>query len=120
MKSISLLIPLFGAACVSAHGFLATVTINGKSYTGNVPSGTTNPSIIRQVSTPDPNKGASNPALTCGPNATDASLVASVNPGDALTFSWKGADLSNVRDDLYLPVLHANFTISGPITPVRC
>ncbi|KJA17638.1 lytic polysaccharide monooxygenase [Hypholoma sublateritium FD-334 SS-4] len=95
MKSTSLLIPLFGAACVSAHGFLATVTINGKSYTGNVPSGTTNPSIIRQVSTPDPNKGASNPALTCGPNATDASLIGTANPGDALTFSWKGADLSN-------------------------
>lgn len=95
MKTTSLLFPLLAAAYVSAHGFLRTLTINGKAYTGNIPSGNTAPSIIRQVSTQDPNKGAQNPALTCGPNATAGSLVADANPGDALTFNWKAADLSN-------------------------
>jgi hypothetical protein len=97
MKTTSLLVPLLGAAYASAHGFLRTVTINGQSYTGNQPASATKPSIIREISTQDPNKGASNPALTCGPNATAASLDATVNPGDSLTFSWKAQDLSNVR-----------------------
>lgn len=35
---------------VSAHGYLGSVTIDGKSYPGNTPGGATNPSIIRQVS----------------------------------------------------------------------
>jgi hypothetical protein len=97
MKTTSLLFPLLTAAYVSAHGFLRTVTINGKAFTGNVPSGNTAPSVIRQVSTQNPNKGAQNPALTCGPDATAGSLVADANPGDALTFNWKAADLGNVR-----------------------
>ncbi|KAF8815954.1 glycoside hydrolase family 61 protein [Phlegmacium glaucopus] len=95
MKTTSFFIPLLAAACVSAHGFLRTLTINGKAYTGNTPAGTDSPSVIRQISTPFPNHGASNPALTCGPNSTAGTLVANANPGDSLTFSWKGADLSN-------------------------
>jgi len=83
------------ATFVSAHGFLRTLTINGQAYIGNIPLGADNPSVIRQVDSPSPNKGASNPALTCGPNSTAAANVASANPGDPLTFSWKGADLSN-------------------------
>ena len=35
---------------VSAHGYIGSVTIDGQLYTGNEPGGTTNPSIIRQVS----------------------------------------------------------------------
>ena len=96
----SLFVPLLAAAFVSAHGFLNAVNINGQLYTGNVPLAPDNPSIIRQVVSPNPNKGASNPALTCGPNSTAAALVANANPGDSLTFSWKGADLSNVRFNL--------------------
>jgi Auxiliary Activity family 9 (formerly GH61) len=96
MKTTSLFVPVLTAAFVSAHGFLSTVTIDGQAYTGNVPLAVDNPSIIRQVVTPFPNKGASNPALTCGPNSTTAALVAKANPGDSITFSWKGADLSNV------------------------
>lgn len=97
MKTTSLFVPVLTATFVSAHGFLRTLTINGQAYTGNIPLGADNPSVIRQVVSPDPNKGASNPALTCGPNSTAAANVASANPGDSLTFSWKGADLSNVR-----------------------
>ncbi|KAJ3495920.1 hypothetical protein NLJ89_g10554 [Agrocybe chaxingu] len=91
----NLFIPLLAAACVSAHGFLADVTINGKSYAGNRPRGNNGPSIIQQVSTQDPNYGASNPALTCGPDATSASLVADANPGDTFTFDWRTASLGN-------------------------
>jgi hypothetical protein len=100
MKTTSLFVPLLTAAFVSAHGFLSAVTINGQAYSGNVPLAADNPSIIRQVVSPFPNKGASNPALTCGPNSTAAALVANANPGDSLTFTWKGADLSNVRFQL--------------------
>lgn len=35
---------------VSAHGYIGSVTIDGQSYSGNQPGGTTNPSVIRQVS----------------------------------------------------------------------
>jgi hypothetical protein len=97
MRTTSLFVPLLVAAFVSAHGFLHVLTINGKAYTGNAPLATDSPSVIRQVITPEPNKPASNPALTCGPSSTPAALVASANPGDSLTFSWKGEDLSNVR-----------------------
>ena len=97
MKTTLLLFPLPTAAYVSAHGFLRTLTINGRAFTGNIPSGNTGPSVIRQISTVFPNKGTQNPALNCGPNATAGSLVADANPGDTLTFAWKGEDLSNVR-----------------------
>ena len=126
MKTTSLLFPLLTAAYVSAHGFLRTLTINGKSYTGNIPSGNTGPSVIRQISTPFPNKGAQNPALNCGPNATAASLVADANPGDALTFAWKGEDLSNVRPadvllfSLWLILMMVGIIFSGLMTPDLC
>lgn len=35
---------------VSAHGYIGSVAIDGQSYPGNQPGGTTNPSVIRQVS----------------------------------------------------------------------
>jgi len=99
MKTTSLFVPVLTAALVHAHGFLKTVTINGQAYNGNVPLAVDNPSIIRQVVTPFPNKGASNPALTCGPNSTAAALVANANPGDSLTFSWESAALGNWPHD---------------------
>lgn len=75
---------------VSAHGYVGSVTIDGKVYQGNVPGGTANPSVIRQVSTIDPVKGATNPSLNCGMNATMASDVANANPGSQILVSWVG------------------------------
>ena len=85
------------AASVDAHGFVYTVTIDGKRYVGNVPSGDTNPSVIRQVSDISPVKGTSNPALNCGLNAQLATLVANANPGSAMAFNWSGGDFELVR-----------------------
>jgi hypothetical protein len=94
MKTTSLLLPLLAAAYVSAHGFLSTLTINGKAFKGNVPGGNKSPSVIRQVTSPSPNKGATNQAITCGASSTPGSLVADANPGDTVTFDWRGADQS--------------------------
>lgn len=99
MKKTGTLLPLLFAASTYAHGILTSMTINGKSYMGNGLSGnggTTIDSIIRQVSAQDPVKGASNTALSCGTNSQPATLIASVNPGDELGFSWKGAGGGNV------------------------
>jgi len=73
---------------VSAHGFVKTLVIDGKSYQGNVPNASPSPSVIRQISTIDPVKGASNPNLNCGQTAQKASLVADAQPGSALQFFW--------------------------------
>lgn len=89
--STILLVPLFAASCVSAHGTLRRITINGKNFEGSAPGGPANPSVIRQVSSQDPNKGATNPALTCGPNSGPAALVADANPGDTIGFNWRSA-----------------------------
>ena len=97
MNTTPLLFLLLTSAYVSAHGFLSTVTINGKAFQGNIPGGNKGPSIIRQVSSQNPNKGAENVALTCGPSSTAGSLVADANPGDTFTFDWRGADFSHVR-----------------------
>ena len=70
MKTTSTLIPLIFAASTDAHGILYQITINGKSFLGNgVDGGTPFPSVIRRVSTANPNKGANNTTLNCGPNA---------------------------------------------------
>lgn len=75
---------------VSAHGYIGSVTIDGKSYQGNIPGGSTNPSAIRQVSTISPVKGSSNPSLNCGMNATMASDTANANPGSQILVHWVG------------------------------
>ena len=93
------------AASVDAHGFLYTVTIDGKRYVGNVPGGSANPSVIRQVSDISPVKGASNPDLNCGLSAQLASLVADANPGSAMAFNWSGGDFQHVRHSAVLVVL---------------
>ena len=85
------------AGCVSVHSFMCTITINTKIYDGNNPlEKKVNASIIRRINDPNPNIGASNPALTCGPGALAASQVADTNPGDIMTFKWLNANYSHV------------------------
>ncbi|KAF8066992.1 glycoside hydrolase family 61 protein [Lyophyllum atratum] len=96
MKSFSaLLLPLALAGSALAHGFVSTITIDGKTFKGNVPNGAKNPSIIRQINDVSPTKGAKNAAVNCGPGAGPAANVADAMPGSKLTFDWTGGDLSN-------------------------
>lgn len=88
----STFLPLLLASYAAAHGYVAQVTINGKSYTGNVPNADPNPSIIRQIFDVGPVKGADNKDINCGINAQLAQNVASANPGDEITFDWRGGD----------------------------
>jgi len=90
MKFASLILPLFAAfyADVSVHGILRRIAIQGKVFEGNKIGSSGSPSVIRQVSTSSPNKGANNPALTCGPDSGPAALVADANSGDTVTFDW--------------------------------
>lgn len=91
----SVVLPLFFATYVSAHGYIAKVTINGKEFSGNVPNGQTRDSIIRQINDVSPVKGAGNPAMFCGPGQRLGSDVAEANPGDSISFDWRGGDNSN-------------------------
>ncbi|EEB87408.1 hypothetical protein MPER_15246, partial [Moniliophthora perniciosa FA553] len=91
----STLIPVLLATYAAAHGYVADITINGKFFPGNVPNGPTDPSIIRQISDVGPVKGADNKDINCGINAQLAQNVAEANPGDEITFDWKGGDGSN-------------------------
>ena len=60
-------------------------------------------SVIREITTRDPVKGASKPSLICGQNSIAGSLVANVHPGDAVTFDWRSASLVLVFfDRLYV------------------
>lgn len=124
MKAISLLYPLAAAAYVAAHGFVTDVTIDGTSYTGNIPNSKVQASIIRLVSSGDPVKGALNPSVNCGNNAQLASSVGTANPGSTISFAWKGEDGVSLVSRIALPpCVHAsnfNSVSSGPTTQARC
>ena len=74
---------------VAAHGYLTQVSIDGTSYSGNVPSAAQpTDSPIRQISDISPVKGADNPSLNCGLNAELATMVVPANPGSVMEFYW--------------------------------
>lgn len=89
---LSALLPL-----AAAHGFVSKVVIGGTTYKGNAPGASAKASPIRQISTTDPVKGATNKNINCGQNAKVASLVAAANPGDTMSFTWDAGDGSHVR-----------------------
>jgi len=96
MKTTTILSILSAVASVSAHGYLSKVQVNGKTFTAPRPgNGGNNKSPIRSVSSPNPNYGTGNPAITCGPNSKPGSSVIDLNPGDVMSFDWEGADGSN-------------------------
>ncbi|KAF7966168.1 hypothetical protein HWV62_39760 [Athelia sp. TMB] len=86
---------LFLVPCVFGHGYVSVLDVEGTSYAsfnGDEPTEdgqATQPSVIRRISTIDPVKGASNPFLNCGQNATVAALVAPTQAGDALALHWE-------------------------------
>ncbi|KAF5346399.1 hypothetical protein D9758_012751 [Tetrapyrgos nigripes] len=90
----SILISLALASYVSAHGWVQSITINGQSYDGPKPTengGSGAGSVIRQISTANPVKGADNKNLACGQDAKPASKQASANPGDSVEIKWTSA-----------------------------
>ncbi|KAL0069303.1 hypothetical protein AAF712_003668 [Marasmius tenuissimus] len=91
----AILLPLLFTTCVTAHGYIAKININGKEFDGNVPNGETKNSIIRQINDVSPVKGAGNPAMFCGPGEKLASDIGNANPGDSISFDWRGGDNSN-------------------------
>ena len=84
---LSLLLP----ALVSAHGYVNKITIDGTAYQGNsVGTTPTISSVIRQVNTNSPVKGATNPDINCGAGAQLAADVANANPGSTVEVYWVG------------------------------
>ncbi|KAJ7763160.1 glycoside hydrolase family 61 protein [Mycena maculata] len=93
LSAISLLL-LLSIPYVSAHGFVYKVGIATETYIGNIPNAEPTSSIVRQIDTVDPVKGANNSFLNCGQDAQLASNITEANPGDPMSFLWTGGDLS--------------------------
>ncbi|CAE6421984.1 unnamed protein product [Rhizoctonia solani] len=73
---------------VSAHGYIAKLTANGKTYKGPVAGGAKISSPIRQISTTSPYKDVNGPGMTCGRDAKTAALIADVDAGSQITMTW--------------------------------
>ncbi|KAF9651788.1 glycoside hydrolase family 61 protein [Thelephora ganbajun] len=100
MKTFTLFLPFLTAALslvpsVHAHGFVSSFDIDGTGYKGNIPSGRSDPSPIRQVTQQDPIYGATNPTINCGTGAPNAALVVDAMPGSKLTWDWRTASLDH-------------------------
>ena len=109
----------------AAHGILTKVVIDGKSYTGSLPSKTPSDSPIRQVSDVVPVKGADNPSMNCGLNAQVASMVVPANPGSSMEFYW-GSPLGSPVSVTLLRLAQCSFanprhvfSYSGRIIPAQ-
>ncbi len=78
------------ATLVASHGVITNFIVDGKGHSGPAASPNANnmPSPIRQVSSFDPNYGATSPNVTCGPRPRFASQIATVNPGSTIGFGW--------------------------------
>ncbi|KAJ7474843.1 glycoside hydrolase family 61 protein [Mycena latifolia] len=92
--STVLLLPLLAIPYVSAHGFVHKVWIGTETFLGNTPNAEPTSSIVRQIDSVDPVKGADNPSVNCGNDAQLASNITDANPGDSMAFLWTGGDLS--------------------------
>lgn len=95
------LIVLSLASSVFAHGYISAVQVDGKKFNGpDVSAGSKDKnSVVRAVSTIDPNHGADNPALNCGPNAQKANLVAQAQPGSDIGVFWMAGGGQNWPHD---------------------
>ncbi|KAF8642784.1 hypothetical protein AX16_009417 [Volvariella volvacea WC 439] len=83
-----LLIPLLAVAHASAHGFVASITVDGNKHKGPQPGSYNTRSVIRAIDNFNPVHGVSNPALNCGPEARPAEDMADANPGSRVAIDW--------------------------------
>ncbi|KAF7300308.1 hypothetical protein HMN09_00914100 [Mycena chlorophos] len=82
----------FLSPTVSAHGWIGSMHVAGKLFTGPKPAEqlpNPPPSAIRQIANNLPVKDVSSPALTCGLNSQPASQVATVPAGSTLALRWE-------------------------------
>jgi hypothetical protein len=97
MRLTTLVVPILTAAYASAHGYVSQLSIGSTVYQGDKTGQPTDNSVIRDVSSQDPVKGANNPDLNCGNGSPKpAALDANANPGDTMSFLWTSADGGNV------------------------
>lgn len=94
MKFIPILLSV--ASIVSAHGYINRVKINGEEFKNNAIGSNSKDSILRSVTSQDPMKGADSKDLSCGNGSKPGKLMADINPGDDIEFSWVAADGSPV------------------------
>ncbi|KAJ7689620.1 glycosyl hydrolase family 61-domain-containing protein [Mycena rosella] len=88
---------LFSASLIAstaAHGWVGTLTVGGKSYTGNKPveespKGVSSP--IRQIANNLPVKDLTLDEIICGRNALPAAQMATAAPGDTVLLDWNTA-----------------------------
>ena len=108
LSVLSLFVPLVLLPLAEAHGIVGQVAIDGKTYQGPIAGGKSIPgSPVRQISDASPVKGATNKALTCGPDAKPASFVAPANPGSTVDVLWTANDRKNWPHNTgsFLPLL---------------
>lgn len=75
------------------HGYLAQISVDGKTFEGGVPGiGGNDPNPIRLINDITPVKGANNPDLVCGKGAKSAGLSAEAKPGSEIGFLWKNGE----------------------------
>ncbi|KAI0739426.1 glycosyl hydrolase family 61-domain-containing protein [Daedaleopsis nitida] len=132
-----LLLPLFflsyyAVSIVNAHGFVSSVTMNGKEFKGRPPTAQFGnsqfDSPIRQISTFEPQYKATNPAVNCGPNSKKVALVVDADPGSKVSFLWVANNnvkdsKANVRDSFLCDVslmliFYGSYATSGHIGPL--
>jgi hypothetical protein len=114
--SLFLLVLATALPRAAAHGVLGKITIDGKDYAGNAPNAKATASVIRQVDTIDPVKGASNANLACGSNAQLATLQADAQPGSSVQVFWADPNGSNVRLSLPPPFVLSHFHLPAFIS----
>ena len=85
------------APCVTAHGYMNTIVVDGKTYTsprmreeGQWPNSTANPGVIRQIGWDDEFVGIDSSDMICGKGSQLAEDEATAHPGSVVEFTWTG------------------------------
>ncbi|OJT05862.1 DNA replication complex GINS protein sld5 [Trametes pubescens] len=93
LRSICALLAL--AALADAHGYVRTLTIDGKSYQGNPPREQQPVPIdspIRQIATTSPITSTTDPNLACGLDVQPAALTVPAHPGSNISIDWASTE----------------------------
>ncbi|KAL1674323.1 glycosyl hydrolase family 61-domain-containing protein [Schizophyllum commune] len=99
LRSLLPILPLVALVPrAAAHGYIASVSIDGKEYDGPYFGEDGDGKYpIRPVNTIDPLKGADNKDLSCGPGSypisgDESKVYAKASPGSAIDVNWMSGD----------------------------